>query len=197
MTTLKYDVYLAGPLFNDEQIKSCETIENFCLQNKIHFFAPRLSTKEEGKTLGSISKELRDTKIDDIAYKQTLLAKRDAAADAILNANKEAIDASLFMLANIDDRDPGTMFEIGYAVARGIPVVTYSFKHYGSNIMISQSVVSHVDAIDWEQQEELHQVVMPLVNELRNYDASDMDFAEDPIKVLRSKYYIKKDLFLE
>jgi nucleoside 2-deoxyribosyltransferase len=40
---------------------------------------------------------------------------------------------------SIDDRDPINMFMIGFYFANDIPVVTYSLKGYGSNVMLVHS----------------------------------------------------------
>lgn len=141
---INQDVYTAGPLFTPSQIKTCEAIETALKDRAITFFSPRLDTAEAGKRLGTATQLLAKTDENtDKAIKAKLLSDRLAAAKDIFEANCKAIETSLAVVACIDDRDPGTMFEIGYAVAKDIPVFTYSTQGYGVNIMIGQSTVQH------------------------------------------------------
>ena len=145
MTNQQHSVYTASPLFTPEQIKTCEAIENLLRENGIAFFAPRLDTAEFGKELGKFTKLFNEA--TDPTEQANALKGRLEAAKNIYRANCEAINRSTVVIANIDDRDTGTMFEIGYAVAKGIPVFTYSTHNYGCNIMISQSCVAHTTDI--------------------------------------------------
>ena len=140
----KYDVYTASPLFSETEQRRCGIIEKMCKDLDLKFFAPRLGTAAEGKMLGKFSKLLFSQDFSEYT-KEQVLQERDKYATAILNANIEAINNSAIMIACIDNRDPGTMFEIGYAVAHNKPVITYSFENYGSNIMISQSTIYHAN----------------------------------------------------
>jgi nucleoside 2-deoxyribosyltransferase len=180
--------YLAGPLFNKEQIKSCETIENLLDKHSIDYFAPRKGTSKEGPLLGKYSKMLQDPNIN-LSEKREMLKQRNDVANTILRANLDAIEKAPFMLANIDDRDSGTMFEIGFAVACGKPIISYSFHNFGSNIMIQQSVVRHVDTIDYAQQDELLSVIISLMSFTRSSNKS--------IDELRELLYKIKDNYLE
>ena len=47
----------------------------------------------------------------------------EGLADDIAGADLKALNESLVVLAILDGGDPGTLFEVGYARARGIPVV--------------------------------------------------------------------------
>ena len=46
-------------------------------------------------------------------------------ADDVAPADLKGLDRSSVVLAIIDGLDPGTIFEIGYARAKGIPVIAY------------------------------------------------------------------------
>lgn len=52
---------------------------------------------------------------------------------------KKAVDSRDLIILSIDDRNPINMFLTGYFYARGIPVITYSRKGYGSNVMLVHS----------------------------------------------------------
>ena len=67
---------------------------------------------------------------------------------AVFTDNVVNIDDSDLMLAVIDDRDSGVMFEIGYAYRASIPIVTYTSKNYGSNLMLAHSIIGHTKIIE-------------------------------------------------
>lgn len=54
------------------------------------------------------------------------------SANDVVAKDLEAIDSCDLVFALVDGLDPGTVFEIGYARARGIPVVIYSERHHGA-----------------------------------------------------------------
>lgn len=66
---------------------------------------------------------------------------------SIFKTNCILMDNADVILACIDDRDPGVMFEIGYGCASNKIIVTFSDKGYGSNIMISCSSTLHCSSI--------------------------------------------------
>lgn len=147
-------VYLAGPMFTEEEKEVCRQLEEGLSEKYVKFFSPRLDTAEAGKKLGMNTKALKDlyeqkdhgddSLQDRIKYH---LTERLKAAKDIFMSNTQAIECCKLMLANIDNRDPGTMFEIGYAVAQDIPVITYSTHNYGVNIMIGQSARLHLTSL--------------------------------------------------
>lgn len=68
---------------------------------------------------------------------------RNKWAQKIFDDNIKAIKSSSLIIAFTDDWDPGVMFEIGYAKAQGINIITCSFAGYGSNIMIQKAAWKH------------------------------------------------------
>lgn len=139
-------IYTAGPLFNEKEIRHCEIIETMCENNNFKYFSPRLNTTDDNKDLAYYSKLLfSNTWETEGLTKQDVLKGRDKAATGIFKLNEKGIDDANIIIACIDNRDPGTMFEIGYAIAKNKPVITYSFENYGCNIMISQSAVYHAN----------------------------------------------------
>ena len=97
----KYDFYLAGPFFSDRQLKLQAEIEAAMIINKKKCFSPRL----DAGTLG------------DNPTKKDMLD--------VFNADLEAINDCECLFANVSFRDTGTSVEIGYALAKGIPVVLF------------------------------------------------------------------------
>ncbi len=130
------DVYIAGPFFNPEQIKLISDIESALSKRSISFFSPR-----SFGVLGQMTDEMRKKATKDI-YKK----------------NIDEIDAAVVMLAVIDDRDVGTIFEIGYATALKKlyaeeygelrHIITISNKGYGMNVMLRESVDAHLHGLE-------------------------------------------------
>lgn len=105
--------------------------------------------------------ETRHREIDEILRSKNLIPiypedlnpnfeKKDADQEArnkwaqkIFDDNIKAIRSSNFIIAFTDDWDPGVMFEIGYAKASNIIIITCSFAGYGSNIMIQKAAWKH------------------------------------------------------
>ena len=56
----------------------------------------------------------------------------------------EIFDGVDYMIAVIDDRKPLVSWMIGQAYVRGIPVITYSDKDYGVNIMLLCALLTHL-----------------------------------------------------
>lgn len=95
---MKYDVYVAGPFFRQEQIESMERLEAVLERHDLKMFRPRFD-----------SVNLQD---DD----------SEAARKKAFEDDVKAIHESEFMIANTMDKDMGTLFEVGYAYAIGKPV---------------------------------------------------------------------------
>lgn len=112
---MKHKVYLAGPFFNEEQRIVAATIEQFAEAAGLDSFSPRLRCccpPDAPLTQRKISFDMNTT--------------------AITNAD--------LVLARIDDFDPGTMWEIGYAYHAGVPVYAYTtVAGRGLNLMLAQS----------------------------------------------------------
>lgn len=57
----------------------------------------------------------------------------------VFKRNIQQIESSDVVIAIYDDEDPGTMMEVGYAYARGIPVILIVFVTQPINLMLAQS----------------------------------------------------------
>jgi nucleoside deoxyribosyltransferase len=117
-------IYLAGPFFNEAQVAVIEALEQTFSKHDV--FSPR----SEGVLSSSTAEERR------------------AMASVIFRSNCDNIEAADLVFAVIDDRDPGTIFEIGYAYGCLVPVVTYSNQNYGVNVMIAQCSRAHIQGLD-------------------------------------------------
>lgn len=108
-------IYLAGPFFNPEQVSVASRIEILCCTNNLEFFSPRLEC----------------------------LCPPDAAQEQRTNTfqlNVQHIREASYIFARIDDFDPGTMWELGYAFAHHIPAYAYTtFPGRGLNLMLAES----------------------------------------------------------
>lgn len=60
------------------------------------------------------------------------------AAEDVVAKDLEAIDGSDLLLALTDGLDAGTLYEIGYARAKGKPVVVYSERHKGESLKMME-----------------------------------------------------------
>ena len=102
-------MYIASGWFTDEQKKVLEEIEETATSVGMSFYSPRLEN----------------------------LWKPDEAHQGIVEENLVAIEVSSFVLASTMGKDMGTLFECGYAFAKGVPVVYY-YKGKGPfNIMLA------------------------------------------------------------
>ncbi len=105
--------YLAAPFFNDEQRDLATYIEGLETTDQ-----PIYSPRNDGYVL-----------------------KPDASNEEraeIFGSNIMAINSARFVLVVIDDFDPGVMFELGVAHARGVPVLAYSdVPERGLNVMLA------------------------------------------------------------
>ena len=147
------DLYLAGPLFNEEDNKELDIVEKAATEAGLTFYSPRI----ECKCFDSQFAKLKGIKPEDMTEEQLKL--RNNLANSIYNLNINSINDSRFVLANIRDNDRGTIWEMGYAVGKNIPVISYSFKKYGANMMISQSVIKHLENTTMDNLSELIQVL--------------------------------------
>lgn len=119
-------IYIAGPFFTPAQYKKIDMIEALFELKKIKYYSPR----SEGilATQNDLEKQ-RNRKI-------------------IFNKNIYNIDNCEIIVAVIDDRDAGTMWEMGYAYARDKRIITVSFESYGLNVMLAESVQAHIIGIE-------------------------------------------------
>jgi nucleoside 2-deoxyribosyltransferase len=110
-------IYIAGPFFNENEIKVIEKIKE-CLTNlNIDFYSPK----------------------DEFQFKK---GQSSDIAKKCYESNINAMNSCSHMIAVIDDFDPGTIFEIGYFAGYNKPIITYSnVKNRGLNLMLAQACI--------------------------------------------------------
>lgn len=134
----KHHVYVASPFFNPNQITRVALVETLLEKLGYTYFSPR----KELVCPPNASDEVR---------KQTFLS------------NEEGIKNAEMVIAITDDKDPGTIWEMGCAYANDIPVIGVAFTlgNMPFNLMLSESCVSTCKTV-----EELERT---LVNDERIY----------------------------
>lgn len=113
--------YLAAPFFTTEQIQLVAFIENLDLE-------PMRGGYAAGQTIYS-------PRNDGLVLKTTAT---DQERSQVFAENVRAILAARFVLAVIDDFDPGVIFEVGFAYGQGVPILAYSdVPGRGLNVMLA------------------------------------------------------------
>jgi len=108
-------IYLAAPFFNEQQRPLVDFFESFS-DDKFPIYSPRL----DGGVLSPTA--TRDEQIE------------------IFDSNTAAIDAAEYVLAVVDDFDPGVIWEMGYAYAIGRATLAYTdIEGRGLNVMLAGS----------------------------------------------------------
>ena len=133
-------VYLAGPFFNEKQIKIIDKIEKAFDEHEINYFSPRKG--------GGI--------ISDLPVEERMKRSKE-----IYQSNIDNMIDSDILFAVVDGRDTGTVYEMGYfkslddhGVSKGGYLkdlfqsrrfsVTYTDENFGLNIMLKESVAAHI-----------------------------------------------------
>lgn len=123
--------YIAGPLFNPENIRILKEIESLLNEKGIEYFSPR----EYGTIVGEKMTPERMKRIFDMNI--LMLNKCDN------------------LIAIIDDRDIGTIFEMGFFYSKYddiiglIPnIITFSSQDHGVNVMLRHAVKFHTNGLE-------------------------------------------------
>ena len=119
-------IYIAGPFFNEKQVDMIEAIENVLDFNAMQYYSPR----SEGVLMNMTPEE------------------KKARMKYIFDKNIEMLDKADTVVAVIDDYDTGTVFEIGYAFAKGKRIITITGNYYGVNVMINECIEAHCTSVE-------------------------------------------------
>ena len=114
----KYDFYLAGPFFNEQQINMQEKIEDYMALRGKHCFSPRLDAGVLGE----------NPTLEDM--------------NRVFRADLDAINQCKALFANVSFRDTGTSVEIGYALSRDIPVILFWNEHIHDSKTVNLMIAS-------------------------------------------------------
>lgn len=124
--------YLAAPFFNAEQLALVVNLEIAIEKAGWSIFSPRKGNAA-------------------IVMNAMLEEKREPSADLrqrVFFDNYSNIDEADLLLAVIDDFDVGVMWEVGYAFARHVPIVTHTGRDYGCNLMLAHSIIGHTKSLE-------------------------------------------------
>ncbi|EKF52348.1 nucleoside 2-deoxyribosyltransferase [Lactococcus garvieae] len=119
-------VYLAAPFFSDNQIQKVEQLEEALSKNETvaSYFSPMRCQRPEGLP-------------DEVEEFTPVWAK------ATMENDVKEVEAADVIVAILDydgqDTDSGTAWELGYAIAKGMPTYLVRFEEEGpGNIMLTE-----------------------------------------------------------
>ena len=121
-------IYLAGPFFNEKQLKTIQLIEKEFDKHGFDYFSPR----KGGGSIAHLPPE-----------------EKRKESKRIYDSNVEEMVKANILFAVVDGRDTGTVYEMGYfkclTVATPKPrySITYTNENFGLNIMLKESVDAH------------------------------------------------------
>lgn len=123
--------YFAMGWFSEEQSKLYDKLKGVLAEfPELEWFFPR----DLGINLMEIPKKERELNLKKVFALDTGMILVTMKTDG-------------FILAVIDDFDTGMVWEMGFAFGIGLgrlPVVTYTDKNYGLNVMLKESAVAHI-----------------------------------------------------
>ena len=117
-------VYLASPFFTPDQVNSVRALETLIESCGYRCLSPS-----------------RDGIV--IAAESTWEDRRQG-----FTWNTDSIESSQLVVANIDDRDQGTSYEMGYAYGQDKPIVTISLHNYEVNLMLACGTLGHLKSLE-------------------------------------------------
>ena len=120
-------IYLASPFFNDTELVRMVKVLS-CLRNKGHEVFSPYENQNKHLEFGSIE-------------------WRKATFEGDVNGIEEA-DVVVAIVSNGCYSDSGTTWEVGYAYAKGIPVVVVNLSNKELNLMISDSLHAYISSIE-------------------------------------------------
>lgn len=119
-------IYLAGPFFNEKEIKNVEYAEKVLQEKGLSFFSPMRHSVEAGRGTPEWARMIFEMDRDEIKKADVVVALYYGAYS-----------------------DTGTAWECGYAAALGIPVVlVHADREAGSNLMMHAGCTTNIDLED-------------------------------------------------
>ena len=177
-------IYLAAPFFNSEQLQLVLTLESIIQSREDYeLFSPRLGANaiemnnliqyKKGRA-AAIKEQVARGVVTEAAYDELDLIGEptEELRMKVFNDNWMNIDDADLVLAVIDDFDVGVMWEVGYAFARHVPIVTYTARNFGCNLMLAHSIVGHLK--NPEELEDVLEIASPSIgldSKLNDYGA--------------------------
>ncbi|GAK00867.1 nucleoside 2-deoxyribosyltransferase [Geomicrobium sp. JCM 19055] len=118
------NVYLASGFFNESQVRKVELAEASLLSKGLNVFSPR-ENQNQHIEFGSAH------------WRQ-----------ATFETDVEAIEWADVLVAIYDEEDAGTMWEIGYAYAIGVPIIVVHKGEEVVNLMITDSLTAYLESFE-------------------------------------------------
>jgi len=147
MFDTEYDVYLAGPFFNDVQKARMDLAKSILVEAGLTVADPR---------------ELGPIIVDTASH-----VKTPEFFTEIFDGNIEGMKDSFIMVASIDDKDTGTAFEMGWAYGTGMILFSFAFDGGKTNVMLGQAVDGHFTSA-----EEFKQFFTSNAEEIKNRNST-------------------------
>lgn len=116
-------VYIAAPLFNPQQLAAIDTVDAVLRSAGFDTYSPA----RDGVMLAP----------DDPAEKR----------DEVYHSNMLAIRQSDLLVALLDTKDTGTIWELGAAMAFGMRVIAVTLTVPQMNVMLERGVIAHVRSL--------------------------------------------------
>lgn len=141
---MKLKVYLAAPFFTEEQLSHVKKLEYLIEEAGWELFSPRL-----GPAAVQMNEIIRDRKqwFDNPVGDAPPPPSSDLRKSVFVD-NWSNIDDADLVLAVIDNFDVGVMWEVGYAFAVNVAIVTHTARNYGCNLMLAESILGHTKSLD-------------------------------------------------
>ena len=118
-------VYIAAPFFNEEQIRIVKSVELALESRNIEYFSPR----SEG-TLSAMTRE-----------------EQEKSRRSIFESNVKNMRECTHMIACVEYKDTGTIWEMGFMFSQNKPLVMLS-SDYKVNVMLAESAVGIAKSAD-------------------------------------------------
>lgn len=144
-----FHIYIAAPFFNEKQLNMVRGIEDLLhdradlIRGSVPFTIDRLTPTYFSPRLGNHALEMNAT----ISRGEK---PSQASKAAVFKDNVEHLQIADLVIAVIDDRDTGTIWEMGYfAGHHGLRdpdrpiVITVTGNDYGMNLMLALSIDAH------------------------------------------------------
>lgn len=112
--------YVAAPIFSPEQLKAVEDVVSTLHAAGYDSYSPA----RDGVML----------KPDDPPEKR----------DEVYYSNKAAVTRADLLVCILDERDTGTLWELGCATGAGVPIIAVTLTKDQMNVMLERGVLAHV-----------------------------------------------------
>lgn len=136
------EIYFAHPKFNEAQIEASNKLISI-----MESCNPEQPSAEDGGVCSPTSHSYGikiNNPFDAFPAVEGSREEKAKFGNIILHNNIALMDRSDIIVAVIDDRDMGVIFELGYMHAQHKNIITVSANNYDNNIMIANSVLLHI-----------------------------------------------------